>query len=70
MDELHLDDFVLMPELVQLLVLEYGGREFAVIDLCTMEELQEAFYKDARCGMRDLIKARCEARMQDAPPEE
>lgn len=70
MDELRLDDFVLTPELVQYLVVEWDGREFAVQDLCTMEELQTAFRQDARFGMRTLIKGRIEARMQDAPPEE
>ena len=70
MDELRLDDFVLTPELVQYLVIEWHGREFAVQDLCTMDELQAAFKQDERYGMRELIKGRIEARMQDAPPEE
>jgi hypothetical protein len=60
----YLDDFALTPELVQYLALEWQGREFAVLDLCTLEELQAAFERDPHQGMRELIIGRMDARMQ------
>ena len=70
MEEFDATGFELTPLLVQHLILEWQGHEFAVSDLCTFEELQSAFDQNPRSGMRTLILGRIDARMQDAPPEE